>query len=156
MRNPDITRKKHTQGVQMLADERLLDGIVEVLEPNAMYYNGGKDDDERYFIDGGALELLGLLLTTVILPTLTNVLSDDLKERLKKWRSKREAAPAFDLSEGITQASSGPAPSPEAKAAAAAAAAAVLQGYGWPASAAAADAGSVVIHISLSIWTEQR
>ncbi|MDQ4502198.1 hypothetical protein [Sinomonas sp. ASV322] len=140
----------------MQPDERLLDGVAEILEPNAMYFNSGKDDSTRYFADASVLQFLGLLLTTVVLPTLSNVLSDDLKERLKKWRAKRQAAPADELEEGLMQASASPAPSPEASAAAVAAAAAVLEHYGWPAAAAAKDASKVVTHISVTIWTEKQ
>lgn len=126
--------------------EEMLDGVVETLEPHAMYYNYGRDDTARYFPEPEVLHYLSLVLTSVVLPILTNVISDEIKEKLKKRRD------SSDIDEAVRQASVGPAPSQEAIKAAAEAAAEVLRHYGWPSAFAEVDAESAVARVASSTF----
>ncbi|MFE9882562.1 hypothetical protein [Streptomyces sp. NPDC005784] len=130
--------------------EGMLDEVVETLEPHAMYYNHGRDDNARHFPDAQVLHYLSLVLTSVILPILANVISDEIKEKLKK---KRDAS---DINEAVRQASAGSAPSREAVEAATEAAAQVLHRYGWPSAPADSDAESVVTRVTDSIFRATR
>ena len=131
----------------------LNDEVVQVLEPNAMYYDAGHDDQNRYFIPAVVIAGLGLLLTSVVLPVISNVLSDELKEKLKNFRERREAEEDV-LDEALRHASTGEPPGSDARRAATAAAAAVLFSYGWPQAVADSDGAEIVNKITRSVWAK--
>jgi hypothetical protein len=135
-----------------VTSEEMLDAIAEVLEPNAAYCAEEGDEWVRHAPQPEALEALGFLLSSVVLPILTNVLSDELVERLKRRRSAGKNLESADVQQAIEEAASGPEPKPEAQAAAAEAASSVLRAHGWPLPDADKDATMVVVRISVSVW----
>ena len=134
--------------------DELTDSVGEVLEPHAMFFNAGRDDDTRYYVGPEVIEFLSLLLTSVVLPVLSNVLSDRIKQGLgDRAKHRSDAQKRKDaVREAAAVASQGPAPSAEALAAASAAATQVLSNYGWTAKAAEADGDLVVTQVVTTIW----
>ena len=139
------------EGLIVTADD-MLDEVVEVLEENGAYYNFGRDEWSRHFPAPEMLDALGFLVTTVALPILTNVLSDELKEKLKVWRRAKQEEKSRDMQEAIDRAGRGPEPQQEAQAAAVEAVSALLRRYGWPPREADADAERIVHRICRSLW----
>lgn len=138
-----------------MTTEEMLDEIAEVLEPNAAYYSYGRDEWARYFPQPEVLDALGFLITTVVLPILTNIISDDLKERLKQWRHTRKEVRSSDIQTAIEQAARGPNPQKKDRAAAIDAVSSILRDHGWPAAKADMDAESIVRRVSHSLWGDE-
>jgi hypothetical protein len=133
----------------------MLDDISEVLEPNAAYYKHGGDEWVRYSPDPELLSALAFILTSVVVPILTNILSAGLIDRLKGARASRETVQSSDLEKATEEAAHGPKPSEDARAAAVEAASAVLQRHGWPPPEAEADADAAVQQIVAALWGDE-
>lgn len=138
-----------------MTTEDIVDEIVEVLEENGAYYNFGRDKWERHAPDPQVLDALGYLITTVILPILTNVMSDELKEKLKAWRRARREPKSADTPDIMEQIAKGPAPTGDARATAVDAVTSLLREHGWPAGEASLDAETIVARMSHSLWGEE-
>jgi hypothetical protein len=132
--------------------EDVVDEVIEVVEENGAYYNFGSDGWERYAPDPHVLEALGYIITAIVLPILTSVISDELEERLKLWKRTRRAVKPTDIQDAIEQAAAGAKPTLDARAAAVDAVASLLREHGWPAQEAGLDAESIVERISRSLW----
>lgn len=135
--------------------EDMLDEIVEVLEENGAYYNYGRDEWIRHAPQPEVLDALGFLITTIAIPILTNVISDELKEKLKLRRRAKKEERSADIQEAIDQAGSGQKPEHEVRAEAVGAVASLLRHHGWPSREATSDAERIVRCICRSLWDDE-
>jgi len=139
--------------------DEIVDRVVEVLEPNAVYYDHGAHGErrERFFPIPELLFGLGLFLTGLVLPVLSNVLSsnvlnEDLNGCLPNRHHTRSGPLDADIQAAVQMAARAARPQLEARSAAVDAVASVLEQYGWPHALAAADATEIVRQIEQSVW----
>jgi hypothetical protein len=137
--------------VNLVAIE-LIDGVSEILEENGAYLSDEADSWKRHFPEAAALDALSVLITSVILPILTSVIADEVKQRLKHRRMRADTESQADLDQLVEQAGRAPAPDQQHIDEAASVVAQALERHGWPKPDAYKDGMRVVIYISATIW----
>jgi hypothetical protein len=130
----------------------MVERVRVVIEDNALFI--GYADDTRYWIPHEAIGALAWLISGVVLPILTNLVSDEIgRRRRDQFGDATNGHPelaerAIELYRRevieIIAVSSAPTPNSAAIAAAETAAVTVLVARGWPADVAAADAAIIV------------
>ena len=141
-----------------MADEQVTDAdlmaerVRLVLEDNALFI--GYADDTRYWIPHEAVAALAWLISGVVLPILTNLVSDEIGQR-RRDRLTAAAQGHPELADGaievyrrevteVITVCAPVAPSPAAVAAAEHATAVMLVARGWPSEVAEVDATVIV------------
>ena len=132
--------------------EALSDEVLEVLEMNGAYFNHGSDGWERHFPAPELLEALGIFVTSVALPILTNVVSSQIQDRLSRKRRSKEEDLA-DVRKSIAAAHHKPKPTELSDTVEVVRD--ILLQYGWPPAEASADAERIVRRMIQAVWAEE-
>jgi|BarGraIncu01122A_1022018.scaffolds.fasta_scaffold72593_2 hypothetical protein len=132
--------------------EALSDEVLEVLELNGAYYNHGSDGWERYAPAPELLEALGIFVTSVALPILTNVVSSQIQDRLSRKRRSKEEDLA-DVRKSIAAAHHKTKPAELSHTIEVVRE--ILIQYGWPPAEATADAERIVRRMIEDVWPEE-
>jgi hypothetical protein len=138
-----------------LVDE-LVDTSYSILAPHATYISAGQDDQNRYFIPPEVLEALSWIATSIVVPMLTGVATDLIKQRFVPHKGDTPDLPTLQAEVNQLQgelralAERRPRQTEEwsgAGSTATAHLAETLQTYGWPTSVANTDAAKIVHEI---------